>query len=70
VGIGGATEEGTVQGCIEVHVIESVIDDLEADGDVYCGAVSGDVEASRTVTCGNVGGDVNTGANVICAAWS
>ena len=68
VQIDGVTHEGTVHGRIEVHVIEGVIEELEVDGDVHCGAVSGDVEAGGNVTCGDVGGEIDAGCNVVCGA--
>jgi hypothetical protein len=66
--IDGVTQEDTLQGRVEIHVVEGVIDNLEVDGDVHCGAVSGYVDAGGNVTCGNVGGYVDAGGNVVCGA--
>jgi len=64
VEIDGVEQEGTLQGRVEIHVIEGVIETLEAGGNVHCGAVQGDIDAGGNVTCGNVGGDVDAGGNV------
>jgi hypothetical protein len=61
-------QEGTLLGRVELHVVEGVIENLEVDGDVHCGIVSGNVDARRSVTCGNVGGNVDAGTYVMCGA--
>jgi hypothetical protein len=64
--IDGVTQEDTLHGRVEIHVIEGVIENLEVEGDVHCGIVSGDVDAGGSVTCGNVGGYVDAGGSVTC----
>jgi hypothetical protein len=66
--VDGRTQEGALQGRVEVHVTEGILESLEVHGDVHCGAVSGDVEAGGSVTCGDVGGDVDAGGSVTCGA--
>jgi hypothetical protein len=81
--IDGVLQEGTLLGRIEIHVMDGVIEKLEVNGDVHCGAVggdldvkgnvtcsdvSGDVEARGNVACGNIRGDVDAGGNVVCGA--
>jgi hypothetical protein len=66
--IDGVSQEDTLHGRIEVHVIEGVVENLDVDGDVHCGIVSGNVDAGGSVTCGNVGGNVDAGTNVTCGA--
>ena len=64
--IDGVEQEDALHGQFELHVIEGVIENLEVDGDVHCGSVSGNVEAGGSVTCGNVGGNVDAGTSVTC----
>jgi hypothetical protein len=66
--IDGIEQESTLDGRVEVHVTEGVIQNLEVEGDVHCGIVGGNVDAGKSVTCGNVGGNVDAGTNVICGA--
>ena len=66
--IDGVRQEGALHGKVEIHVIEGIIESLEAGGDVHCGVVSGDVEAGGSVTCGDVAGDVDAGGSVACGA--
>ena len=48
--IDGVTQEDTLQGRVEIHAIEGVIENLEVEGDVHCGIVSGDVDATTAST--------------------
>ena len=66
--IDGVPQEGTLHGKVEIHVIEGAIENLEVEGDVHCGIVSGNVDAGGSVTCGNVGGYVDAGSSVTCGA--
>jgi hypothetical protein len=66
--IDGVKQEGSVQGRVEVHVVEDVLQNLEVAGDVHCGMVTGNVDAGKSVTCGAVGENVDAGTNVICGA--
>ena len=59
---------GSMQGRVEVRVVEGVLQNLEVAGNVHCGIVAGNVAAGKSVTCGAVGGNVDAGTNVICGA--
>jgi len=61
-------QEGSVQGRIEVHVVDGILQTLEVAGDVHCGMIAGNVEAGKSVTCGAVGGNVDAGTSVMCGA--
>jgi hypothetical protein len=61
-------QEESVQGRIEVHVVEGILQTLEVSGDVHCGMIAGNVEAGKSVTCGAVGGNVDAGTSVMCGA--
>ena len=61
-------QEDSVQGRIEVHIVEGVLHNLEVAGDVHCGMIAGNVDAGKSVTCGAVGGNVDAGSSVICGA--
>ena len=43
--IDGVEQEDALHGQVELHIIEGEIENLEVDGDVHCGSVSGNVEA-------------------------
>ena len=66
--IDGVRQEGTLQGRVEIHVVEGVVETLDVAGDVHCGTVSGNVDAGGSVTCGSVGGNVDAGSSVTCGA--
>jgi hypothetical protein len=66
--IDGVMQEDTLHGRVELHVLEGVIENLNAGGDVHCGVVGGNVDAGGSVTCGDVGGNVDAGTNVNCGA--
>jgi hypothetical protein len=61
-------QEDSVQGRVEVHVVEGVLQNLEVAGDVHCGMIAGNVDAGKSVTCGAVGGNVDAGTSVNCGA--
>jgi hypothetical protein len=63
-------QEDRVQGRIEVHIVEGMLQNLEVAGDVHCGMIAGNVDAGKNVTCGAVGGNVDAGSSVICGAVS
>src|SRR5262249_61435057 len=52
-------QEDSVQGRVEVHVVDGILQTLEVAGDVHCGMIAGNVEAGKSVTCGAVGGNVD-----------
>lgn len=63
--IDGVTQSNT-KGPFEVRVIEGVLNSLNADGSVVCGAVAGSVTAGGSVTCDDVKGDVYAGVSLNC----
>lgn len=66
VTIDGVAQDGTLNGVVEVRVIEGVLGRLDCDASVTCGPVSGDVSAGGSVTCDAVGGSVSAGGSVTC----
>jgi hypothetical protein len=61
-------QEDSVQGRVEVHVVEGVLQNLEVAGNVHCGMIAGNVDAGKCITCGAVGGNVDAGTSVNCGA--
>lgn len=66
--IDGVRQEDSLHSRVEVHVIEGIVENLDVDGDVHCGIVSGNVDAGGSIMCGSVGGNVDAGNNVTCGA--
>lgn len=62
--IDGKMQDGTVQGVVEIRIVEGVLGKLETDASVTCGEVRGDVSAGGSVTCANVGGAISAGGSV------
>lgn len=64
VTIDGKLQDGTLNGVVEVRVVEGILGRLECDAAVTCGEVRGDVSAGGSVTCENVGGGIQAGGSV------
>lgn len=66
VTIDGVVQDGSVNGVVEVRVLEGEIQNLRSDASITCGDVKGTVQAGMEVTCGAVGGNVQAGMDVKC----
>lgn len=55
-----------VWGSAEIRA-DGVVMDLEAGGNVSCGAVDGDIKAGGSVNCTGIEGDVRAGCDVVCS---
>jgi hypothetical protein len=64
ISIDGKVQDGTLNGVVEIRIVEGVLEKLETDASVTCGAVSGDVAAGGSVNCESVGGDIRAGGSV------
>jgi hypothetical protein len=64
--IDGQVQEGTLNGIVEVRIVEGVLNHLTSDASVNCGQVNGNVSAGGSVNCDAVGGNVNAGGSVKC----
>jgi len=66
VTIDGKAQNGTVNGVVEIRIIEGAITNLTTDASVTCGKVDGDVQAGGSVNCDGIGGSINAGGSVRC----
>ena len=64
VTVNGNIVGSNFSGSIEVRVTEGDVANIEADGSVTAGNVTGNVAAGGSVRCENVGGDVSAGGSV------
>lgn len=62
--VDGIVADGTVNGVVEIRILEGVLNNLETDASVTCGQVNGSVSAGGSVHCENVGGGVQAGGSV------
>lgn len=53
-------------GTLEIRVLEGRVENLQADGSIYCGDIGGSASAGGSINCGDVDGKVSAGGSVNC----
>ena len=65
--VDGVLQQGTLNGVVEVRVVEGILGSLRSDAAVTCGEVRGDVTAGTEVNVsGGVFGNIQAGMDVRC----
>jgi hypothetical protein len=61
--VNGKTIKDGLSGAVTLHV-EGAVANIEADGDVSCGDVTGSITAGGSIKCGAIGGNLSAGGSV------